>query len=444
MTDDRAKMVLIRDLTPWAKNPRKNDPAVDAVADSIRRFGFASPILARVEDGRVIAGHTRLKAAIKLGMEAVPVRYLDLDDDAANALALADNKLGELAEWDDAALAEILRDLEQKSEPIDNLGWTTDELNALLDPPKKSDVEEDEVPDPPVEPITKPGDLWLLGNHRLLCGDSTRSEDVARLMNKSRINLAFTSPPYASQREYDESSGFKPIHPDDFVKWWGSIQAPVKEYIASDGSFFVNIKPAAEGLERLLYVFDLVITMQRSWGWKFAEEYCWERSGIPQRVVRRFKNQFEPVYQFVLNDWKFRPESVRHASANVPQALGKGAGDTNAAKRQGKESAVGPNEIEAGFAYPGNRLPTYSATHEALGHSAAFPVGLPSFFIQAYTDENDHVYEPFCGSGSTLIACEQLNRVCHGMEISPSYCDIIIKRWEKLTGQTARREGQDE
>jgi hypothetical protein len=129
MNDDRAKMVLIRDLTPWAKNPRKNDPAVDAVADSIRRFGFASPILARLADGRVIAGHTRLKAAIKLGMEAVPVRYLDLDVTAANALALADNKLGELAEWDDAALAEILSGL---GDDAKGLGWNDDEIASLL------------------------------------------------------------------------------------------------------------------------------------------------------------------------------------------------------------------------------------------------------------------------------------------------------------------------
>lgn len=133
VNDPLARMVHIDELVPWAKNPRKNDPAVDAVAESIQRFGFASPILARNQDGRVIAGHTRLKAARKLGLQQVPVRYLDLDDDAANALALADNKLGELAEWDDAALAEILRDLEKKSEPIDNLGWSAEELDKLID-----------------------------------------------------------------------------------------------------------------------------------------------------------------------------------------------------------------------------------------------------------------------------------------------------------------------
>jgi hypothetical protein len=137
MTDPLARMVGINELIPWDKNPRKNDMAVDAVAESIKRFGFASPILARNEDGRVIAGHTRLKAAKKLGYQQVPVRYLSLNDDEANALALADNKLGELAEWDDEALSDILRDLETKSEPIDNLGWSLEELDKLLEPPKE-------------------------------------------------------------------------------------------------------------------------------------------------------------------------------------------------------------------------------------------------------------------------------------------------------------------
>jgi hypothetical protein len=213
--------------------------------------------------------------------------------------------------------------------------------------------------------------------------------------------------------------------------------------MASDGSFFVNIKPACEGLERSLYVFDLVVAMKRKWGWLFAEEFCWERVGIPQQVVRRFKNQFEPVYQFTLGDWKFRPRDVMHESDSVPQPLGKGAGNTSAAKRQGKSGAVDPNEIKAGLAYPGNRLPTFASTHTALGHSAAFPVGLPSFFIKAYSDTEDAVYEPFCGSGSTLIAAEQLRRKCYGMEISPQYCDIIVKRWESLTGQKATLQAAD-
>jgi len=299
----------------------------------------------------------------------------------------------------------------------------------------EKEIVEDEVPEPPVDPITKAGDLWLLGNHRVLCGDSTKAEDVARMMNKHKINLAFTSPPYASQRKYDESSGFKPIPPDNFVNWFAPIAQNVRNNLQSDGSWFVNIKPACDDLSRLTYVFDLVLAHVRMWGWNFAEEFCWERSGIPQQVVRRFKNQFEPIYQFTLGDWKFNPESVRHPSKSVPKAFGKGAGDTNAAKRQGIVSAVDGNEICEGLAYPGNRIPKFQS--EALGHAAAFPVGLPSFFIQAFSDQSDVVYDPFLGSGSTLIAAEQLNRKCYGMEISPAYCDVIVKRWETLTGKTA-------
>jgi site-specific DNA-methyltransferase (adenine-specific)/site-specific DNA-methyltransferase (cytosine-N4-specific) len=257
------------------------------------------------------------------------------------------------------------------------------------------------------------------------------------LMGGRRMNIAFTSPPYASQRAYDESSGFEPIHPDKFVEWFERVQYNVKENLEKDGSWFVNIKPSCDGIARLTYVFDLVLAHAREWGWNYAEEFCWERTGIPQQVVRRFKNQFEPIYQFTLGQWKIRPESVRHESDSVPQALGKGAGDTNAAKRQGALSAVEGNEILAGMAYPGNRLSKFKS--EALGHPAAFPVGLPCFFIKAFSDENDAVYDAFCGSGSTVIASEQTNRRCHGMEISPRYCDVAIKRWEDFTGKKAVR-----
>jgi DNA modification methylase len=121
---------------------------------------------------------------------------------------------------------------------------------------------------------------------------------------------------------------------------------------------------------------------------------------------------------------------------SVPQAIGKGAGDTNAAKRQGVVSAVAGNVIEEGMAYPGNRLPTFSGSHEATGHSAAFPVGLPEWFIKAYSDENDSIYDPFMGSGSTLLAAHKQNRIAYGMEISPRYCDLICARFQQATGIT--------
>jgi site-specific DNA-methyltransferase (adenine-specific)/site-specific DNA-methyltransferase (cytosine-N4-specific) len=272
-------------------------------------------------------------------------------------------------------------------------------------------------------------------------------------MEGVKMNVAFTSPPYADRRKYDPSSGFNPIPPDEYVDWFRPISANVKTHLAHDGSWFVNIKPSATGLDSELYVFDLVIAHARQWGWHFATEFCWERVGIPKSVTRRFKNQFEPVYQFTLGEWKMRPDAVRHESASVPKARGKGAGNTSWAEHQGSINMSGHqgepgfkwfgDNVEPGLAYPGNRLPTFSASHEALGHAAAFPVGLPSFFIKAYSDSGDSIYEPFCGSGTTIIAAEQLGRKCYGMEISPQYCDIIVKRWELLTGKTATRESAE-
>jgi len=415
-------------------NVRTHDSKnLEAIKASLARFGQQKPIVVDAK-GIIVAGNGTMMAAKMLNWSSVEIVRTKLEGAEAIAYAIADNRTAELAGWDEAALAQQLAALQIDDEELANIaGFTNAEIEAMILAEKE--IVEDEVPEPPVDPITKTGDLWLLGDHRVLCGDSTKAEDVARLMNKHKINLAFTSPPYASQRKYDESSGFKPIPPDNFVNWFAPIAQNVKNNLQSDGSWFVNIKPACDDLSRLTYVFDLVLAHIRMWGWNFAEEFCWERSGIPQQVVRRFKNQFEPIYQFTLGDWKFNPESVRHPSKSVPKAFGKGAGDTNAAKRQGIVSAVDGNEICEGLAYPGNRIPKFQS--EALGHAAAFPVGLPSFFIQAFSDQSDVVYDPFLGSGSTLIAADQLNRKCYGMEISPAYCDVIVKRWETLTGKTA-------
>jgi hypothetical protein len=203
----------------------------------------------------------------------------------------------------------------------------------------------------------------------------------------------------------------------------------------------------------------------RQWGWHFATEFCWERNGMPKSVTQRFKNQFEPVYQFTRGRWKMRPDAVRHESANVPTARGPGVGDTSWGENQGtagaslfgaqkrKHGVVGgkmddiqgtnwqPGEyIGPGLAYPGNRLPTFTSSHDALGHAAAFPVGLPSFFINAFSDSGDVIYDPFLGSGSTVMAAEKTARIGCGMELSPAYVDVCVARWQNFTGKAATRE----
>ena len=266
----------IGSLSPWDQNPRQNASAVDSVAASIERFGFGSPIIARESDRVVIAGHTRLQAAQKLGLDKVPVRFLDLDPAQARALALADNRIGEIAEWDDDMLSRVLAELNEEID-IDGLGWSDDEIQALLD---DTDPIENEDPDHDPgsvfdrDPDSKSGEIYDLGPHRLICGDCRDPEIVSQLMQEQRINVAFTSPPYASQRKYDESSGFKPIHPDAYVEWFEAVQANVRTHLADDGSWFVNIKEHCDDGQRSLYVKDLTVSHVREWGWRFLDEFA--------------------------------------------------------------------------------------------------------------------------------------------------------------------------
>jgi DNA modification methylase len=433
----KLESIAIEKLIPYARNSRTHsDEQVAQIAASIKEFGFTNPVLIDKEDG-IIAGHGRVMAARKLGLKDVPcLRLGHLSETQKRAYVIADNKLALNSGWDFDMLKVEFANLKEEDFDLSLTGFEAGEINDLLAPPGTEGLtDEDATPEVPKEAKTKPGDIWTLGKHRLICGDCKSFSDVDKLLNGKKINLVVTSPPYASQRTYDEGSGFKPVHPDDFLAWYQDVAANIMANLANDGSYFCNIKPNAEGIKRELYVFDLVLAHVRQWGWNFADEFCWERAGIPQQVARRFKNQFEPIYHFTIGEWKFRPESVKHESKSVPKAKGKGAGNTNAAKRQGHVSAVDGNDISAGMAYPGNRLPTFQS--EALGHPAAYPVGLPDFFIKAYTDEGDLVFDPFMGSGSTLIAAEKNSRISYGVELSPKYCDVIVKRWEDFTGQKA-------
>ena len=210
------------------------------------------------------------------------------------------------------------------------------------------------------------------------------------------------------------------------------------EHLADDGSWFVNIKASSEGLDTSLYVMDLVCSHVRQWEWRYATEFCWERLGVPKSVTSRFKNQFEPVYQFVLGKWKMRPGEVRYKTSNARKPRGPGVGDTGWGDGvQGTSSDIfGGAGVVDGLAYPGNRLPPFTPS-VGVGHSAVFPIGLPRFFFLAYSDEGDIVFDPFMGSGTTMLAAHRTNRVARGCEISPAYCDVIATRWCAESGQPA-------
>lgn len=433
---------------PYDKNPRTHsETQVAQLVRSIQEFGFTNPILVD-RDGIIIAGHGRLLAAKKAGLCEVPVIVLGhLSDTQRRALVIADNKLALNAGWDDGLLAAELEALRADDFDMSLVGFSDDELSDLLDCGQEdgdgADPDEEDPGEPPADPKTKQGTLYVLDRHRLLCGDCRNPADVRRLLCGRKINLAVTSPPYASQREYDPSSGFKPIPPREYVGWYRAVADNIKEHLSPDGSYFCNIKAASDGLDTETYVLDLVLAHAREWGWHFATEFCWERVGIPGKPQRRFKNQFEPVYQFALGDWKFRPDAVRHKSeAAFSYEAGKGKSLVKNQGTVGEEWFAG--RADEGMAYPGNRLPTFAGSHTALGHGAAYPVGLPEFFIKAYSDAGDIVFDPFMGSGTTLLAADKVSRIAYGTEISPAYCDMIVARWEKATGKTAEIERQED
>lgn len=460
---DAVQRVPIKTLVPYPSNARTHSAGqIDQLAASIREWGFAMPLLVDVSN-TVIAGHGRLEAAKLLGLEEVPVMVAKgWSAKQIKAYRIADNQLALNAAWDVKLLAAELGEL---TDMQDLIGFSDDDLHAILNG-RQGLTDPDEAPPLPAEPVTRRGDLWVCGRHRIMCGDCRDPGDMATLVDGRSINVAFTSPPYAEQRDYDETSGFKPIQPEQYVAWFEPVARNVAEHLAPDGSWFVNIKPSAAGTDTELYVFDLVLAHVRQWGWHFATEFCWERVGVPKAVTQRFKNQFEPIYQFARNRWKMCPDAVRHESDNVPRAGGPGSGQTTWNNGQGQVNGIknsfgaakkrrhgtvalmssmqgvnaAPGEyIGSGLAYPGNRLPTFTGSHTATGHAAAFPVGLPEFFFRAYSDDGDVIFDPFLGSGSSIIAAEQTERCGLGMEISPAYCDIAVQRWEAFTGETAER-----
>lgn len=409
-------------ITPYARNPRQNDNAVEGVARSIKEFGFQQPIVVD-SAGVIVIGHTRYKAAQWLGLVSVPVHVADdLSVEQITALRIADNSTGEAATWDMDLLPIELASLRNADYDIAETGLDPDLMAGLLDP-KPATVTEDEVPEPPADPITKPGDLWQLGEHRLLCGDSTNAEHVKRLMAGEKADLCFTSPPYGQQREYTKESDCSD---------WGKLMSGVFGNVpmTAAGQVLVNLGMIHEAGEWVPY-WDKWLEWMRSQGWRRFGLYVWDQGpGMPGDWSGRLAPSFEFVFH--LNRQTVKPDKARPCKHAGEMSSGNGqrATDGKVKPRSSGASTIQTHAIHDSVV----RVNRQGAAHDADGHPAPFPVGLPIRFMESWPGV---VYEPFCGSGTTLIAAEQLSRKCYGMEISPAYCDVIVKRWENLTGRTA-------
>jgi DNA modification methylase len=489
-----AVFVAVEALTPWAKNPRKNDPAVKAVADSIKRFGFGAPLLARQANGEIIAGHTRLKAAIKLGLTEVPVRYLDLTESEAHALALADNKVGELAEWDDAVLAEVLKGMAEAGDNIEGLGWSSNDIQKMITEPG---TEDGEVMEPPAEPITKPGDLWLLGDHRLLCGDSTKAEDVERLLAGESVSLIMADPPYFAKVDADwdnDFSGYEGFL--DFLRgvfatwapslmgrgtagWWCApdfawhIEGLLREHFAV---FNHIVWHKGQGLGTTVCVEDM-----RRWRPRSERLLLCEKQHSPDSLLASFnaktshiaaRSAYENIigrliewqnaarlslkeidrclgkngmagHYFTRSQWALPTEEAWAKLRPLFAARGVDIGEWDAQRSefdaQRREFDAQRREFDAQQMVGLTDVWESSAPvgEDRHGHPTPKPLAMISKLVSAHSRPSDLVADPFLGSGTTLIAAEQLGRKCYGMELSPAYCDVIIHRWETLTGKKA-------
>src|ERR1700674_5279956 len=437
-TAQRIEHWKLTELAPSPRNPRRHsDAQIAQIAGSIAHFGFNSPILIDSK-GNIIAGHGRYLAALKLGLETVPVIVLDhLSEIEKRAYLLADNKLADLSAWDDETLACELAELRDAEIDLAGLGFSDDELRVLLadaELPDNDQPDEEEIPQPSAEPVTRAGDIWLVGKHRVICGDCRDRDVVERLFAGARANLVITSPPYATQRQYDASSGFTPVPPEAYCDWFRVVAANIAAVLSPDGSYFLNIKEHCEDGQRHLYVKDLTIAHVREWRWRFVDELCWRntRNGVPGGWNNRFKNAWEPVFHFAKSpSIRFNNEAgstpsgdvFEYSPANPRSGSGSGLLGSGERKNEGYGLARHSNVIEV-------------AAESSQGeHSAPFPRALVEFFIRAFSDPGDIVFDPFLGSASTIAAAAVLDRAGYGIEISPAYCDVALRRLMALTGE---------
>jgi len=282
----------------------------------------------------------------------------------------------------------------------------------------------------------------------VLCGDCRDLAAVKRLLGGRQANLVITSPPYADRRTYDASSGFEPIPPERYVDWYRDVARVIAAVLAPDGSYLLNIKEHAEDGQRVLYVKDLVLAHVRQWGWRFVDEFCWRKTdnGVPGGWGNRFKNAWEPVFHFCRQPQiRFRPQAVGHRSEdcfdyspNNPKStsgsglLGSGrrgmaAENTTLGRAMRQTRASDEQGRFAGIARPSNVIE--ATTESGQGeHAAPFPMALPEFFIRAFTDAGDLIYDPFGGSGTTAVAALRTGRQGYCAEVSPRYCDVIVNR----------------
>ncbi len=385
-------------LVPYARNPRKNDGQVERMVAAIREFGFRIPIVAK-SDGTVVDGHLRLKAARKLGITEVPVALADeLTEAQVKAFRLLANRSANWAAWDEDLLALELEELQAMAFDITQTGFDAAEIDSLLAKATTEGLTDpDEVPEPPAEPVSKPGDVWVLGRHRLLCGDSTSAEDVGKLLAGVRPHLMVTDPPYGVAYDpawrNDALSGQKTkrtgvVLNDDRADWREAWEL-----------FPGEVAYVWHGALHAATVAESLVAC----GFAIRSQIIWAKERL---VLSRGNYHWihEPCWYAVKGKAHWNGDRKQVTVWNIPSR--------------------------------GQDADTIHGTQK--------PVECMKRPMENNSSPGQAVYEPFSGSGTTIIAAEITGRACLAMELNPTYVDVAVKRWEDFTGQKAILESTHE
>ncbi len=388
MGANQVKNVKIKDLKPHPKNPRVHpDSALDKLMKSIGQFGFTNPVLAS-KDGMILAGHARCKAAQKAGIEEVPVIFLDLEGADADAYLIADNKIQEETSWEKETLADLIKELQGLDYDVSFTGFSPPEIDELFTQIHSKDVNEDDFDvekalDEPA--MSKQGDLWLLGKHRLLAGDSTKAETYAVLMDGKKANLVVTDPPYGISYEGGQGKiKNDDLQGEDFYKFLLAAFKNLEAVMSDDASIYV------------FHADTKGIFFRRAF-----EDAGFHLSGVCQWVKQSLVLGRSP-YQ-----WRHEPCLYGF-------------------KKKGKHKW-----------YSGRKETTvweFDRPSKSALHSTMKPVELCAYPIKNSTAVNSIVLEPFSGSASTLIACEQIDRICYAIELDERFVDVGVKRFIETVG----------
>ena len=381
----KIEYVDINSIKPYKKNPRKNEEAIPYVMESIKQFGFKNPVILD-KDNVIVAGHTRIESAKRLGITEIPCIYADdLTDEQIKAFRLADNKVAEIAEWDIDLLDTELDD-------ILNIDMSDFGFDLDLEDEEEKEIIEDEVPEVPEEPKAKLGDIYQLGNHRLMCGDSTKEEDVAKLMNGVKADMVFTDPPYGMNLDTDYSK--LPSHLKNGNKEYSKIIGDNEDFTPKlITTIFDNFNYCNEVFIFGADYFAELLLNKNNGSW-----LVWDK-----RVEENFDRMIGSAFELCWSKNKHKREIIR----------------CNNTLYSGEQDAQ--NKV----------------------HPTQKPIKVITWILEKYSNENNLIVDLYGGSGSTLIACEQLNRKCYMMELDPHYISVIIERYINFTGNDVYRINPD-